>query len=237
MANTDDDAEKVGQQIASLFTGDLAAFAEALQCRVREVCGKGGEGDLLGPNERIGSLWWQLAVAFLVQKHKWFLPAESLLKALWDDGGERQRIERVPVNRAMFSQELTQQLHARGDQRGAFRWALHTQAEDILKKGSDRGQYGRQWLYGAFGVSDEEIRHLSESARRCREDVDGLADGWASPSGFSEEAIRRLAYEEAVGAGLFARTVSENDFTSLAHIFARLPSASMWKKMLTAATQ
>jgi len=205
-------AETAAQKgIQSLRGGDMAAFATALHTRVLEICGPHGDGDLLGDDSSVGEAWWRGAMAALVNdKLRWFLPAEAILLDLWEMLSQRQEEESTHVNRAMISQYMTELQHTRGERGSAFRWALHTQADDVLGDHSQGGGFGRQWLRGAFGISDSELGILNGIAAGCR--AEAMSDGWATPSGFPEEVVRRLATEQAAGSGLFAKTISDVEF-------------------------
>lgn len=171
---------------------------------------KDGDGDPLGEGGEFGQAFWRRAVNALLDPHQWFFPAERLLLDLWDALAQRQRDENTQVPRAMISQYLTEIAFRRDDAPLGFRWALHTQAADILASHGTAGGHGKHWLHGKFGATDAELSLINRLAAECRKAVNGIA--WSSAAGFPEEIIRRLCSDRQVGRPLLARAATEDEF-------------------------
>jgi hypothetical protein len=165
-------------------------------------------GDVVGTSKR--SREWCTRVVCYFLANKWTLPAKSLLYELWDRLAAAQRASQKRLARAHISQLLTEVSHFEGALGEAFRWAMLTQADDVLGNHDGGGGHGRHWLYGIFGLSEEDRAHIDSLAVKCREEADTV--GWGMRAGFAEEVIRRLGELGKVGSCILQRHVLIEEF-------------------------
>lgn len=179
---------------------------------IRKACSKGGECDPLGPNELEGRYQYMHAARTLVSKGL-FAASEALLLELWNDFGLRQLEEKSRVYRAGIAIMLTELYMLWGDKATAFKWALHTQADDILGEHEAGGGLGKQYLSTIFGMSESALEELDHIATECLKEVKQTGDNdWAKPAGFAEEVVRRFAQREVIGTHLLAEAASFREF-------------------------
>lgn len=211
---TPEEAEqKAIKEVNGIMSEDVELLEKyaKLHDRALSLVKMGAAGDPVGKDGAFGEAFWRRAVYALQDPHQWSLPAERLLSDLWNTLTERQRDENNAfLPRAMISQFLTELTFRRGAAPLAFRWALHTQAADILAEHALAGGYGKHWLRGKFGVTDPELQLLNQIASECRKKANETR--WSSPSGFPEEVVRRLVTDQAVGLPLLARAITEDEF-------------------------
>jgi len=212
--------DSVRREVQSLTGGHATPeTVEALRERVLDVCKPGGIGDPAGKDSRgpkeafqvrnTGRLWCFEAWDFLF-KQRWLLPARNLLRELWDLHAERQRSSKRRVYRAPLSHFLTQTTYELGNGAEAFRWSLLTQADEILGKDRKGGRYAKRWLYARFGLSDVERKALDAMAKKCLREA--KTNGWDSPSGFTEEVLRRFVQNDENGRAVFQRVSGTEEF-------------------------
>src|SRR6266542_3356271 len=72
----------------------------------------------------------------------------------------------------------------------AFRWLLHTHADDILNYHTRDGAAGAANLRAIFGLDDRSITNLTAIAKQCRTEAE--EKGWRNKAGFPEEVVRRF---------------------------------------------
>lgn len=202
--------EVVIAEVNKLSGGAITAeIAESLRERVLDACQLNGIGDPLSADAEIrgtGDAWYFEVVSHFV-RHNWLLPATVLLHELWDRYAELQRTEKKRVYRALISQLLTEVTYAAGQLGEALRWALLTQADDLLGEHGQQGGYGRHWLYGVFGLSKAERNHIESTAKGCL--TEAKKSGWGEPAGYAEEVIRRAIQSETGRAVLQRRALTD----------------------------
>ena len=80
------------------------------------------------------------------------------------------------------------------DKGAAFRWALHTQADDILGEHAAGGGAGRQMLHTILGMSAKAISEFNEIATQSVHDIrTKFNDDWSNALAFPEDVITKFA--------------------------------------------
>lgn len=152
-------------------------------------------------------------LADLLENNGLFPASETLLLEWWNDFGLRQQEGKERVYRAVIAFKLTGLYLHWGDKGAALRWALHTQADDILGQHGARGGAGKHQLRTIFGMSKSALEELNHIAEECRKEVEQKwGNDWSQPVGFPEEVIRRFALGEVMGAHLLAEAASMREF-------------------------
>lgn len=212
MPSAEDDVPKQIEKITGGYKYVNLEIAQTLRKRVLNACRAGGAGDPLNtkPEVREKGREWCIRVTSFLSGKKWFLPAQNLLRELWESYGERQRSSKQRVYRALLSQLLTEIAHEVGNDGEAFRWSLLTQADDILGEYGERGGHSKDWLHAIFGLSAAEERALATVAKKCLREA--KTDGWDSPSGFAEEVLRRFAQKRRNGGDVLQRLSGTEEF-------------------------
>jgi hypothetical protein len=184
-----------------------------LRALLREACSKGGEYDPFGQKGSEGHEAYMYAANLL--EHNGLLAAsEALLLEWWNDFGLRQLEEKNRrVHRATIALKLTE-LYWRWDDRGtAFRWVLHTQADDMLGKHGAGGGWGKHQLRVTFGMSESALEELNHIAGECLKEVEQIGcNDWSQPAGFSEEVVRRFGKRGVTGTHVLAEATSFRGF-------------------------
>lgn len=139
---------------------DPANFLNTVSGKLRAACATGGECDSAGPNF-LGCQGAYFAAADFLSQYDFLSAAEQLLLGWWNDVGDLQLNEQKHVYRANSAYKLTQLYLRQSDFGGALRWALLTQADDLLNENPDGGGAGRQWLRTIFGASEAELNELN----------------------------------------------------------------------------
>jgi len=187
---------------------------------LREACAPGGPADPMGPGGADGHSAY-MAVANSLERSGFLAASQSLLIEWWNDFGNRQRAERKRIYRAVIAFKLTELNMRAGDLGSALRWALHTQADDILGDHPERGGAGKQQLRTIFGMTEPALEWLNAAADECRNAAAAVAD-WSQPEAFAEEPVRRFETSEHSMAFLFADPSLATEFPLSAPYFASL---------------
>jgi hypothetical protein len=136
----------------------------------------------------------------------------ALLQWAWCKFGSVQQRERQRVYRAGLSMYLAQTCLARGETGAALRWALHTQADDLMGRHSQGGGAGREMLSIVLGMSDQELAALKDVADSNLQQEQSDTDTWASPFGFCENVVLQLSLDRPHAAHLFTMEPSVIQF-------------------------
>jgi hypothetical protein len=153
------------------------------------------------------------AVAQLFHVNGFSFAAESLLIGAWNKFGQIQFNERNRIYRAGIAQYLVKLYLHLGDRGAALRWALHTQADDMLGEHSTGGGAGRQTLLTILRMSSQALAEFNDIAARNLELVRSESgNDWSCPPAFAEDVVRRFALEKRKFADLFAVETSLNEF-------------------------
>jgi hypothetical protein len=149
-----------------------------------------------------------------VEKSGFLAASEALLLEWWNDFGLRQLEEKSKrVYRATIAHKLIELYWRWGDNGTAFRWALHTQADDMLGKHGTGGGVGKHLLRATFGMSESALEELNRIAEECLKEVEEeWGNDWSQPAGFPEEVVRRFALSEGTGTQVLAKAASFREF-------------------------
>lgn len=138
--------------------------------------------------------------------------ADSLLIEAWNERGNRQIAERKRVYKAAIAFKLADLYLRRGDYGAALRWALLTQADDILGEHEKRGGAGQWQLRTVLGMDEPTLERLNKTADQNRIRIKDLHnDDWSRSAGFAEDVVLRFVLNTE-NAGLFARVSSVREF-------------------------
>ena len=190
-----------------------------------EVCSPGGECDpctMENPQD-VCNLYGTLSNGFLLRGCP--SAAETLLIDGWNKFGCKQLETRRRVYRAGLAMYLTKLYGNRGDKGAALRWALLTQADDMLHEHGEGGGAGKQWLLTILGVSASALARFNQiaanSVRLVRAE---RADDWSAVHGFAEDVVMRFALEAPEFAHLLALDSSVQEFPVSQAYFSSLLS-------------
>ncbi|MCL4250407.1 MAG: hypothetical protein KJ065_19810 [Anaerolineae bacterium] len=136
--------------------------------------------------------------------------AITLLLHGWENLGCWQRESKSYTYRAAISNELSAiyfyYLHDVG---AATWWALHTQANDLLRDHSSGG--GRDMLQTVLSVPDEALKELKAIALENLSNLKSTG-GWAGINGFAEEVIRQFAAKSLQYSHILAQNTLTTEF-------------------------
>ena len=200
--------EDAQAQVARL-TFEPLSFLNECQDLLREACSQRGEWDSAGPNHLDSRGSYSVAADLLSQLgFSW--AAEQLLIGWWNDAGERQLYASKHLYRAHSAYKLTQ-LYLRDNDRGAaLRWALLTQADDLLSEHGEGGGAGKQWLRLTLGMTDSELNEFSTIAdgnlKKARE-ANSPKTTW-----FDEDLVVQLALKGISFGHLFSEPSAIREF-------------------------
>gem|GEM_PF-5546187 len=191
------------EDINQIFVDEPREHLDALEKArsiLRPACAKNGSHDPLLVDK--DTMWDGIYAYFIATLHLeqrgLFAASEALLLEWWNDFGLRQRMEGRRLYRAAIANRLTEHFLIRAEKGMALRWALHTQADDILEGHSKGGGTGKDTLRTTFGMSEAELHHLNRIADECRHEIEESFGGdWSNAVGFAEEVIRRFTQSGA----------------------------------------
>jgi hypothetical protein len=193
-----------------------------------EVCAPGGECDLsiAESREKACNLYGGQSNRFLSRGCP--SAAETLLIDGWNKFGHRQLETRERVYRAGLAMYLTIMYGKLGDKGAALRWALHTQADDMLGEHEQGGGAGKQWLLTILGMSNQALIEFNgiavHNVKLVNEELEG---DWSDVHGFAEDVVMRFALEKPEFAHLLALESSVHEFPiSQAYFSSLLKRAS-----------
>lgn len=146
-------------------------------------------------------------------KDRYTYAVEELLCEWWNDFGLRQYEMKKHISRAAIAFLLTELYLKLRDNGGALRWALLTQAEDILNKHKDDGCMGKRRLRTILGMTEEELSEFNQITKDNLDKVEKECKGnWSVVEGFAEDAIVRFALKKPDFAHLFMQESSVREF-------------------------
>ncbi len=105
------------------------------------------------------------------------------------------------VSKASLSAYLAIRYRNLGDKGASFRWALLTQAEDLLGNHPTGGGTGKHLLQIDFGLG---LNFLEKIALIAKENADIRSNKWTIPESFSENILTKLIYQNPEYASFFA---------------------------------
>lgn len=117
----------------------------------------------------------------------------SILISGWNLLSKIQVDTNTHVYRAGIAAFLAMNYRMRGDRGATFRWALLTQAEDLLSEHPQDGGTGKDLLTSEFGFDGIALGKLKDI---CRTNFDSVSKKriWTIPEAFSEDIITRFAF-------------------------------------------
>lgn len=102
---------------------------------------------------------------------------------------------------------------AQGDKGAALRWALHTQADDMLGEHVEGGGAGKQWLLTILGMSKHALTEFNRiAAQNVRWIKEKANDDWSDVHGFAEDVVMRFALEKPEFANLLTLESAVQEF-------------------------
>jgi len=161
-------------------------------------------------------------VEFLFQaRFTW--AAEQLLFEWWDHAGLRQLSEPRHIYRANIALKLAQLYLRLNDRGAALRWALLTQADDMLHEHRAGGGAGKQWLRTMLGMSETELAGFRNIAIEILEKLKSARSSTSNATWFDEGVVVGLALRDISFGHLFSQPSSVGEFPiSIPYITALL---------------
>lgn len=173
------------------------------------------------PAHDLSSLYGEIAEEFT--KRRFFSAAETLFIAGWNHFGQVQLEKGERVYRAAIGNRLSTFYERIGDRGAAIRWALYTQADDLLGEHEEGGGDARKKLAVMWGMKPDALdalhRIAAENVATIRSDY--LGD-WSQAPGFAEDVVRRFALEKPQFAHLFAEGSALQEFALSRPYFSAL---------------
>ena len=117
----------------------------------------------------------------------------SILLSGWNLLNELQVKNNSYVYRASIAAYLTMNYRLAGDRGATYRWALLTEAENLLDKQSHHANTGKEVLTSEFGFDDIAIEKLASISKENLTLVDDQRN-WRIPEAFSEDAVTKFAF-------------------------------------------
>lgn len=196
---------------ASPATFDPLKFLDQAGSLLRQAYSEGGECDVASPKfHDIQGPYFAAADALSLNGFEW--AAEQLLFEWWNGVGARQLKEKRHLYRPNCAYKLTQLYIRRGDRGAALRWALLTQADDLLSKHPQGGGAGKQWLRTTLGMSETELEALEAIATEHLRTIETGSDDFSRVVWFAEDISVRLALRDISFAHLFSQPSSFQEF-------------------------
>lgn len=190
---------------------DPVDFLNIVTEKLQKACGAGGECDSVGPHFLGGQGGYFIAADFL-SRNGFVSAAQQLLFGWWNNVGTRQLAERTHIYRAGNAYKLTQLYLRQGDLGAALRWALLTQADDLLHEHGAGGGAGRQWLRTIFGTSEAELGELKSIADDNLKIIKSGNVGVSKTSWFAEDIVVRFALKDIAFEHFFSQPSSVREF-------------------------
>jgi hypothetical protein len=136
--------------------------------------------------------------------------ATSILQRAWNAFSDIQAADGQRIYRAGLAMYLAKSYLTLRDRGASLRWALLTQADDLLGQHAAGGGAGKQLLVSVLGLSSAALETLSGIA------TENLArigtDGWSVTSAYPEDVITKFAFRNPEYAQLFATASSEFEY-------------------------
>lgn len=149
--------------------------------------------------------------------------AEHILIDAWNKFNLIQRSEKQRIYKAGISMHLAKVYLKFGDKGGAFRWALLTQADDILGEHPAGGGAGRQMLHTILGMSDKAIADFNNVASQNVVMIrERYQNDWSSPPSFGEDVITRFALNRPEYSHLFSMSSAVYEYPLCTAYFTTL---------------
>jgi hypothetical protein len=135
----------------------------------------------------------------------------SILNDGWNEFSNIQVKTKKRIYKAGIGMYLALAHLKLNDNGASIRWALLTQADDLLGKHSQGGGAGKQLLQSVFGMSNQAFMELKKIATNNLIEIEKDND-WSIPQAFPEDIITKFAYKKQDFAHLFAKDTKVTQF-------------------------
>jgi hypothetical protein len=149
--------------------------------------------------------------------------ATSILINGWNFLSSIQAAEGERIYRAGLAMYLAKAYLRMKDKGAATRWALLTQADDLLGEHQGGGGAGRQLLLSALGVTQAGLDQLARIANENLAEV--KAGGWRIRHAYPEDLVTKFAFRTPDHAQVFATPTFEFEYPLNAAYLTALISA------------
>jgi hypothetical protein len=137
--------------------------------------------------------------------------ATTILIEAWNKFSAIQGDERIRIYRAGISMYLAKTYLSLQDKGAAFRWALLTQADDLL--GERTGGAGKNLLRSVLDMSEQALSEMSKIATQSLEQIKNTyGNDWSTPYAYAEDIVTKFAFTKPEYALLFATTSNVFEF-------------------------
>jgi hypothetical protein len=201
----------IQDEILSIFEGYDPHNFEPSDCLQKcsillgKVCGSGGDCDprVVKTAEDACNVYGYTSHLFLERgcpSH-----ATSILIGAWNRFSEIQGSEKKLIYRAGMGMYLARTYLTLRDRGAALRWALLTQAADLLGEHPKGGGAGKNLLLSVLDVSEQALHEMSEIATHDLSQIkNNHGNDWSTPAAYPEDVVTRFAFTKSEYAQLFA---------------------------------
>lgn len=148
-------------------------------------------------------------------------PYFSILLSGWNLLNKLQVEKNVHVYRAGIAAFLAMNYRKLGDRGATFRWALLTEAEDLLDEHSQGGDTGKILLSSEFGFDDIATNKLREISK-INLGIVHDKQNWLIPEAFSEDIVTKFAFMFPEYSLKFALATKIDEYDINRHYFGSL---------------
>lgn len=178
-----------------------------------QVCGNGGEFDPRTIEKAEGACNAYGYASNLFLQSGFSSASTSILIAAWNKFSVIQGETKTRIYRAGISMYLAKAYLKLGDKGASFRWALLTQADDLLGEHAAGGGAGKQILQSVLGMSEAALTELRQVALGNLDKIKNECNNdWSTPYAYAEDVITRFAYNKPEYAHLFATASNVLEF-------------------------
>lgn len=192
---------------------DPVDFLDQAKSIMNRACAAGGEYDPRYHGKAQDACNAYGGIANTLLRSGFRSAAESLLIDAWDNFSEVQKEEKQRIYRAGLGVYLAKMYLALGDKGAAIRWALLTQADDMLGEHGKGGGVGKQMLLTILGMSEDELSSLNEIASSNLSRIRKVGeDDWSKPEAFAEDVVVKFTLASPEASHLSAAESSLEEF-------------------------
>ena len=209
----------IPEQIMGIFESYDPYNFEPASCLQRcsalldQACFIGGEFHPLDTDRAMGACNAYGLVSNLFLENGFSASATSILIEGWNKFNAFQRDTKVRIYRAGFGMYLAKAYQKLGDKGATFRWALLTQADDLLGEHPAGGGAGKQLLQSVLGMSEVALSELNQEAVANLEKIRKECNNdWSVPYAYAEDVITKFAYNRPEHTNLFSAVSSDLEF-------------------------
>ncbi len=185
---------------------DPIDFLDKARSILEEACNPGEDYDPRELNKAKDACNAYGGVSNLFLANGYLAASQSLLFSAWDLFGRIQREDNQRIYRAGLGYYLSKLYLSHGDNGAAIRWALLTQADDILGGHSKGGGAGKQALVTIFGIASEELKLFNKIAKNNLTIVENNSSkDWSRPEAYAENILIKFALQAPESSHLFAQ--------------------------------